>query len=178
MATLRDQLLARRNRYLYRISRHDEVVSDEPLDDRPVWVRQFFEGGDDFPPELERDTDGKYSPAPRRRPVRLPDELRLAAEDRWRIKLNDPNEDDKKKNERSVYGDWDQFVIDPWPQTDLYRMTAQIVRAIDLWRSGATPAAARSLPSAPTRFRSWETRKTRCRRHGVFWSCAAPDGGF
>jgi hypothetical protein len=142
VATLRDQLLARRNRYLYRISRHDDVVSDEPLDDRPVWVRQFFEGGDDFPPELERDTDGKYSPAPRRRAVRLPDELRLAAEDRWRIKFNDPGETEKKKNERSVYGDWDQFVIDPWPQTDLYRMTAQIVRAIDLWRSGATPAAA------------------------------------
>jgi hypothetical protein len=121
-------------RYLYRVSQHDNVQHDEPLDDRPAFVRLFFEGGDDVPPENLLDDQGNPQPPPRRRAKGIPEDLKVHAADRFRKREpKDGDEKEKAKNERSAHGEWDQFVIDPWPETDLYRIIAQIVHAIEQW---------------------------------------------
>src|SRR5262249_33420773 len=123
MPTLRDQLRARRNYYLERIAVFDETEFPEPFDIRVVQCRRFLEGGDDIPPECEEKGVKRER---RRLDYSLIDQKEIDAAN---ARLSGPD-----KNEDSEEGDWDRFLPDGGTDNNLYRITAQLVRATEYWQ--------------------------------------------
>jgi hypothetical protein len=121
LATLRDQVLARRNSYLERIAVFDDLwIKSEVADTRVAGVRHFLEGGDDIPPECE----AKGIKPERRRITGIPQLERDAAFKR----LEEP-----KGNQVSDQADWDNFIQAGGGEFNLYRITALLMRATEYW---------------------------------------------
>jgi len=133
MPSLRDQLQARRTTYLERIAVFDSLNCKEPYDIRPVMTRGFLEGGDDISPKCEAD-----GVKVQRR--RLPSNIAPPEKDAAGKRLEDG------KTAPSGPGDWDAIlwvrdVDGGWGgqgETNLYRITAQLVRATEYFQAGIT----------------------------------------
>jgi len=124
MSTFRSEMLARRSTFLDRHALRDDSTCPPSLDNRLAFTRQFLEGGDDIAPGCLPDG----AQPPRRPPFATPADAVLAG-----FRLQPP---DHKKDTFSDSSDWDRYTVGPWRQVTLERITAQIVRASEVFHNG------------------------------------------
>lgn len=131
--TPREELQRRRQEYLTRLALFDSFYQafddcPEAVDYRVAEARRFRAGGDDVPP--------KSVPKGQSHPVHRVPKLRDTPERKAKTEAAERIEE-----EQSGEGDHDAFGFGG-SETNLYRITAQIVRAAELWRSGVRLPAA------------------------------------
>jgi hypothetical protein len=134
--TPREALRNRRNAYLARVSIFDSVEADPRVDRRPARSRRCFAGGDDIPDRCRPDSG--------ERPVHRPPAATDRAEQARAL---------RRQQARTNEADWDQFIAPPGAGggMSLYRITAVLLRAVELIRQGVPLAPAAVLDVMVTR---------------------------